>query len=168
MTPAERTAKIAELRAEADRLEMEGKRNWPEKVEKGMLFAWGSIKYILSPTANLDEFVLVNLEDGNRHANPSKDPFYYGTANYTYLGHARDLLAIKTPDAPEPTGAELVWRKCWFRGYNLGQDDPEKWVGPWKCVNFDSDDPNAAFRTDEIGKLTGWYKEARLYREDRP
>lgn len=38
MTPAERAAKIAELRAEADRLERDGKRNWPERVEMGMVF----------------------------------------------------------------------------------------------------------------------------------
>ena len=150
MTPAERTAKVAELRAEADRLEREGRRNWPEKAEAGMLFAWGSIKYILSPTANLDEFVLVNLEDGNRHANPSKDPFYYGTANYTYLGHACDLLTIKTPDE-EPTGAELVGKMCEF-------SDGDGWSTPSLCT------AQAKYRAAN-GMM--WIH-ARVYREDRP
>lgn len=105
MTPAERTAKIAELRAEPN----------------------------------------------------DCSPFDGDESDFTYLGYARDLLAIKTPDAPEPTGAELVGKVCEF------SDDGKTWVGKWLVRYYNPD----------AGYPYNWthdrpFRYARLYREDRP
>ena len=105
MTPAERTAKITEPRAEADRLEREGKRSWPEKVEAGDCF--------------------------------------------------------KAPDAPEPTGVDLVGRVCQLSLYPIkdNSDGIRDTV-----VMYDA--KHHEYHGDG-GQDRPW-KYARLYREDRP
>ena len=119
MTNEDRKAKIAELRAEADRLERERKRNWPEKVEIGMIFQHEDGEIYMVSRAGDDSAAhptpdcLVCVTDswpriGVMYANYSDDPFDGDEAQFAYLGHARDLLTVKAPDAPEPTGAELV------------------------------------------------------------
>lgn len=85
MTPAERTAKIAELRAEADRLEREGR----------------FIDSILPPlTIDWCEEIWRKCER----------EITVGAAVKWVIEQDRARITIKTPDAPEPTGAELVGR----------------------------------------------------------
>lgn len=122
MTPAERTAKIAELRAGADRLEREGERNWPEKVEAGMLFRHTEGATYIFPARDCDDLLCV-VGDGTDEPGDyySRDLFRSEPQHFAYLGHARDLLTIKAPDAPEPTGAELVGKVCEF------SDDGKAW-----------------------------------------
>jgi hypothetical protein len=101
MTPAERTAKIAELRAEADRLEREA--NAKENAKNGDLFrSYGNVVLIPPSYPNTYAIALTGESIGCQCYKWEKDP------NLEYLGHARDLLTIKTPDATEPTGAQLV------------------------------------------------------------
>ena len=174
MTNEDRKAKIAELRAEADRLERERERNWPEKVEIGMIFRHEDGEIYMASRAGEDSIAhptpdcLVCVTDswpriGVMYANYSDDPFDGDEAQFAYLGHARDLLTIKTPDAPEPTGAELVGRVCEF------SDDGEEWIGREPCTRFDPDDREMAYRaTSEhgrIGSIQIWFRYARLAKE---
>ena len=99
MTPAERTAKVAELRAEADRLE----KGWPDKIERGMVFQQMATKevYIMSGRNRL-----VCVTDGGEW---SGDQGFSNRENdFTYLGHARDL---GVPDAGACGDADgVVWQ----------------------------------------------------------
>jgi len=170
VNPAERTAKIAELRAEADRLEREGKRNWPEDIKSGMLFRHPSGAVYVSAFPGGDgrlTLVQINSDDKNLKNGTCSglDGFgFRGDSVYSYLGYARDLLAIKMPDAPEPTGAELVGKVCEF------SMDGKVWVAIGRCDKYCGPDAREpfCFFCDQGGLRYGWWPHARLYREDRP
>ena len=160
MTPAERTAKIAELRAEADRLEREGKIK--ENAKNGDLFrSYGRIVLIPPSYPNTYALALTGESIGCQCYGWDEDP------NIEYLGHARDLLTIKTPDAPEPTGAELVGKVCDFSDNGVDWTMGSLWTGkrggdPRICTGFS---PDTELRYHNAN--CAW-KYARLYREDRP
>ena len=90
------TAKVAAYEAEKAT-----KRNWPERIEAGMCFRWGKgLTYIY-----VQGGTLANIESGETF--DAHLGFNGRERDFTYLGHARDILTIRT-DAHEPTGAELV------------------------------------------------------------
>ena len=145
MTPAERATKITELRAEADRLE----RGWPDKIERGMVFQQMATKevYIMSGRNRL-----VCVTDGGEW---SGDQGFSNRENdFTYLGHARDLLAIKTPDE-EPTGAELVGKVCVFCDSNFDTFSSSQ----SECRGF-----GPRGYQDQRGV---WWRNARLHKEQK-
>lgn len=148
MTPAERTAKIAELRAEADRLERE------ERVEVGGLIQEPTSTWIVDDLGGLVK--IIGEHAGMRWADWSLDLM----PNAKFLGHARDLLTIKAPDAPEPTGAELVGRLCEF------SDDGLNWKKGW-CARYERGRDTGPYLGELVSRKE-WFIRARLYREDRP
>ena len=108
MTPAERTAKIAELRAEADRLEREGKRD----PIAGLLDAKDYFTLIwIAPDRGFGPDYMTSVAKSAMQAIDERIA-------------ALSELTIKTPDAPEPTGAELVGKMCEF------SDDGKEWTRP--------------------------------------
>ena len=165
MTPAERAAKIAELRAEADRLEKEWKRNWPERVEAGMLFQCKLGIFLARYRGGepLNDWELVDIFTG-RFFHGDGEKFGGNELAFTYLGHACDLLTIKTPDAPEPTGAELRGAKLIGKLCDFSEDGIywEGYEGGRECNAYA---PPAGYSWGMQGR---WFKHARLYREDRP
>lgn len=163
MSPEEKLEMGRKLIAEAEAEIAAKKRNWPEKIEPGMVFESNGDKMILSKINRNGDLRLIGLDDGNRFSDDSTFGMD-GEESFAYLGRARDLIKI-ADDAHEPTGAELVGKMCMFRGFNVGQDDPDEWFGPWMCQMFDPDDATSAYRTGEVGDLTGWYKEARLAKD---
>lgn len=144
MTPAERTAKIAELRAEADRLEREGKRD----PIAGLLDAKRSLSMIkTAPERGFGLDYMVVLACSSMEAIDERIA-------------ALSEPAIKTPDAPEPTGAELVGKVCEF------SDGGKEWE-KGECVRYE---PGRDFGP-YLGDFNGgkeWFISARLYLEDRP
>ena len=91
---------VAEVKAELAAMRVT-KRNWPERIEAGMCFRWGKgLTYIY-----VQGGTLANIESGETF--DAHLGFNGRERDFTYLGHARDILTIRT-DAHEPTGAELV------------------------------------------------------------
>ena len=137
MTPAERTAKIAELRAEADRLEREG-------ALPALTLEW------------CDE-IWRNCPRGISTAESVK----------WVIEQDRARTTIKAPDAPEPTGAELVGKVCDFSDNGVDWTRGSLWTGqrggdPRICTGFSPDTKLRYYNAN-----CAW-KYARLYREDRP
>ena len=96
------------------------KRNWPERIEAGMVFRFGADRYLLCGPR------LVNLVTGGVWCTDS-DPFGGDEKDFTYEGKLD--LTIRT-DAHEPTGAELVGKVCEFA---------DLMSGPWspgECAAF--------------------------------
>jgi len=132
------TAKVAAYEAEKA-----AKRNWPERIEAGMVFRQeNGSRYLVcgSKFVNLDTGALWLLGGG-----PSGDD----KTDLIFLGKLD--LTIRT-DAHEPTGAELVGKRvnCFD---TLGR---YQFVG-----DCDEYNPNATYPY-RIG--AGWYFEARLAR----
>lgn len=152
MTNEDRKAKIAELRAEADRLEREGIM---AKAVTGALFrSYGRIVLIPPSYPNTYALALTGDVIGCQCYGWHEDP------SLEYLGHARDLLAIKAPDAPdtpEPTGMDLVGKVCEFSDIVGSWGDGT----PHKCTGYDLEQGYEC-------SCGSWSKFARLYREDRP
>lgn len=109
MSPEEKIEAAEKLIDEA-RAEMEAKkRNWPEKITPGMMFRWekGYAKgytYIFARGGCLVNIATGETFEGDQGFRGKQDQF-------TYLGHARDLIKI-ADDAHELTGAELVGKVC--------------------------------------------------------
>lgn len=154
MTPAERAAKIAELRAEADRLEREGKR---VKLKEGQVWRRTNtgnlyLSHLAHDSDDSEKCRLTCWNDGFRW---SPAPWFNGKDDeFEYVGLARDLLTIKMPDAPEPTGAELVGEVCEFADY------PGDWEEMAICTNFSK--PMAKPYASEKGRT---FRFARLAKE---
>ena len=91
-------------------------RNWPERIEAGMCFgiSEGGVEcqYIVSDASRL-VCIASNTPRMIGGKWNSESLFRGCESRFTYLGHARDILTIRT-DAHEPTGAELVGRVCEF------------------------------------------------------
>ena len=85
-------------------------RNWPERIEAGMCFgiSEGGVEcqYIVSDASRL-VCIASNTPRMIGGKWNSESLFRGCESRFTYLGHARDILTIRT-DAHEPTGAELV------------------------------------------------------------
>lgn len=130
-------------------------RNWPEKIEAGMrkedakngdLFrSYGRIVLIPPSYPNTYAIALTGESVGCQCYGWGDDP------KLEYLGHARDILAIRT-DAHEPTGAELVGKRvnCF--------DTLGRYQFEGDCDEYN---PNVTYPY-RIGY--GWYSKARLAR----
>lgn len=94
---------VAEVKAELAAMRAT-KRNWPERIEAGMVFRLDDGDRYVS----LGE-QLVNLETGTTWA--GREGFDGSEKRFIYEGKLD--LTIRT-DAHEPTGAELVGRVCEF------------------------------------------------------
>ena len=96
---------VAEVKAElaAMRAEKATKRNWPERIEAGMVF---KAKMTEATWMAVDGANLVCIANGEKGGYGVMCDIASPNA-LDYLGHARDILTIRT-DAHEPTGAELV------------------------------------------------------------
>ena len=114
---------VAEVKAELAAMRATKASNWPERIEAGMCFRWGKgLTYIY-----VQGGTLANIESGETF--DAHLGFNGRERDFTYLGHARDILAIRT-GAHEPTGAELVGRMCEFA---------DLMSGPWspgECAAF--------------------------------
>ena len=109
MSPEEKIAAAERLIAEAKAELAAKKRNWPEKIEPGMLFRYLDKVWIaMSATGRHPFDTLVSLESGFTYA--LHNLFNGRDQLFDYLGHARDLVKI-ADDAHEPTGAGLVRRR---------------------------------------------------------
>jgi hypothetical protein len=127
---AENAKRIAEeVGEEIKKLEKRG--NWPEKIELGMLFERDGIAYMVGysdkriDNGDIDLITVRGGTPGKRFV--AGGMFYGHDSEFTYLGHARDLLTIKMP---EPTGEELVGRVCDF------SDDGVNWSRMRVCECF--------------------------------
>ena len=69
----------------------------------------GGFHYMACSTDGENVNNLVCLKAGQNYS--FKNLFHGDEAEFTYLGHARDLIKI-AGDAHEPTGAELVGKRC--------------------------------------------------------
>lgn len=146
MSPEEKIDAAQKLIAEAMAELTAKKRNWPEKIEPGMLFRWvkGSV-YIFARGGCLVNVATGETFEGDQGFRGKQDQF-------TYLGHARDLIKIANV-AHEPTGAELVGRRCVYT------DDDGRTRGAGRvCEVYE---PGRGY---SWGTRTTWYKHARLAR----
>lgn len=118
---------LAEAKAELAKTTT--RKNWPEKMEAGMVFRHKRGKVCILTKAN-DLVWLSAPDDDAVHGGtygPAKQGFGGKEDCFTYLGHARDILTIRT-DAHEPTGAELVGKVCEF-------SDGNRWSAPCECTS---------------------------------
>lgn len=107
MSPEEKIEAAEKLIAEAKAEIVAKKRNWPEKIEPGMLFRYLDKVWIaMSATGRHPCDTLVSLESGFTYA--LHNLFNGRDQLFVYLGHARDLIKI-ADDAHEPTA-------CWGMG----------------------------------------------------
>ena len=154
MSPEEKIAAAERLIAEAKAELAAKKRNWPEKIEPGMLFRYLDKVWIaMSATGRHPCDTLVSLESGFTYA--LHNLFNGRDQLFDYLGHARDLVKI-ADDAHEPTGARLVGRVCQV---SLSPIENENDGFYCRVTSFD---PILGYRTKE-GEDTPW-KYAKLAR----
>ena len=123
-------------------------RNWPERIEAGDCFEVTSgARWMKTDT----DGILVCIRD--EHGKMDAAGVTIKVTHYddmTYLGHARDILTIRT-DAHEPTGAELVGKVCIYT-----DDDGRMNDAGWACEVYE---PGRGY---SWGNRTTWYKHARL------
>ena len=132
MSPEEKIEAAEKLIAEAKAEFAAKKRNWPEKIEPGMCFGLRGFVYIYTDFGDL---VIVRSSEGAQNEGKRYAPakgFAGLEDDFTYLGHARDLIKI-ADDVPEPTGADLVGKLCEYC------DIDGEWDHYWDtgvCKNF--------------------------------
>ena len=109
MSPEEKIEAAQKLIDEARAEIAAKKRNWPETIEAGMVFYHnrGGFHYMACSTDGENVNNLVCLKAGQNYS--FKNLFHGDEAEFTYLGHARDLIKI-ADDAHELTGAEAAER----------------------------------------------------------
>ena len=122
---------VAEVKAElaAMRAEKATKRNWPERIEAGMVF---KAKMTEATWMAVDGANLVCIANGEKGGYGVMCDIASPNA-LDYLGHARDILTIRT-DAHEPTGAELVGRVCQFTNEAGSAVGPLTTLGLTECL----------------------------------
>lgn len=152
MSPEEKLEMGRKMIAEAEAEIAAKKRNWPEKIEAGMLFRHDGGAIYIFPARDCDDLLCVV---GDKSDSPgdyySRDLLCSETQSITYLGHARDLIKI-ADDAHEPTGVELVGKMCQFSECDFDE-----------FVTADSE--CHAFGTKGYMNALGvWWKYARLAR----
>lgn len=144
------TAKVAAYESEKAT-----KRNWPERIEAGMCFgiSEGGVEcqYIVSDASRL-VCIASNTPRMIGGKWNSESLFRGSECRFTYLGHARDILTIRT-DAHEPTGAELVGKMVEVRGTKAGR--PVTAWSPTLGVTWANDDMIQS-------GAAAWHKDARL------
>ena len=111
MSPEEKIEAAQKLIDEARAEIAAKKRNWPEKIDAGMLFRSNGKVVAIPPRHPVDHAISLDPERiGMRCYGWESAP------DIEYLGHARDILTIALPpqviEAHEPTGAELVGKVC--------------------------------------------------------
>jgi len=149
---------IDEARAEltAMREKAAAPRNWPERIDAGMVFRHrGGAVYVWTHD-RCQELVCIVAGGESRCGDVfDKDLARACMDSFAYLGHARDLIKI-ADDACEPTGAELVGNVCQVSLHPISE--PNDGI---RCL-VTSFDPIIGYRTKE-GENTPW-KYARLAR----
>lgn len=125
MSPEEKIEAAQKLIDEARAELAAKKRNWPEKIEPGMLFRCPIGTFLIryrshGPLGPINDWDLVEIFTG-RYLSGEGGKFSGQEHEFTYLGHARDLIKI-ADDAHDPTGAGLVGKRCedgdWVLRYN--------------------------------------------------
>ena len=152
MSPEEKIEAAQKLIDEARAELTAKKRNWPEKIEPGMCFGLRGFVYIYTDFGDL---VIVRSSEGAQNEGKRYAPakgFAGLEHEFTYLGHARDLIKI-ADDAHEPTGAELVGKVCVYT-----DDDGRMNDAGWACEVYE---PGLGY---SWGNRATWYKHARLAR----
>lgn len=147
MSPEEKIEAVQKLIDEARAELAAKKRNWPEKIEPGMLFRSNGKVVAIPPRYPVDHAISLDPERIGMSC--------YGWENapdIEYLGHARDLIRI-ADDAHEPTGAELVGKACVYTN-----DDGRMNNAGWTCEVYE---PGRGY---SWGSRRVWYKHARLAR----
>ena len=135
MSPEEKIEAAQKLIDEARAEIAAKKRNWPEKIEPGMLFRCPIGTFLIryrshGPLGPVNDWDLVEIFTG-RYLSGEGGKFSGQEHEFTYLGHARDLIKI-ADDAHEPTGAELVGRYCEYCDTDGDWDNWEK----GECKDF--------------------------------
>ena len=105
---------IDEARAEltAMREKAAAPHNWPERIDAGMVFRHrGGAVYVWAHDRCQELVCLVAGGESRCGDVFDKDLARACMDSFSYLGHARDLIKI-ADDAHEPTGAELVGKRC--------------------------------------------------------
>lgn len=101
---------VAEVKAELAAMRATKARNWPERIEAGMVFGISEggmeCQYIVSDASRL-VCIASNTPRMIGGKWNSESLFRGSEDRFVYLGHARDILTIRT-GAHEPTGAGLV------------------------------------------------------------
>ena len=155
MSPEEKIEAAQKLIDEA-RAEFAAKRrNWPEKIEPGMVFSCPIGTFLIryrshGPLGPVNDWDLVEIFTG-RYLSGEGGKFSGQEHEFSYLGHARDLIKI-ADDAHEPTGAELVGKVCVY-----AHDDGRTYAGR-VCEVYE---PGRGY---SWGTRATWYKHARLAR----
>ena len=148
------TAKVAAYEAEKV-----AKRNWPERIEAGMVFAL--FDQLFMPFSHANDGVCrwkICLNDGT-----ISEIGTIGSSStaFGYKGRGSDGLRWSDPteacmnaaDAHEPTGAELVGRVCEVMGVKAGR--PATAWSPTLGVTWADDDMVQS-------GAAAWHKDARL------
>lgn len=148
MSPEEKLEMGRKLIAEAEAEIAANRRNWPEKIERGMCFGSNRTKAMWMATDKPGSFVCIRCSGDN---GTGIGATLGDLKDSTYIGHARDLIKI-ADDAHEPTGAELVGKMCYV------SDDGVNWHGPWR---LESHKPTQGW---SWGSHETWYQHARLAR----
>ena len=142
MSPEEKIKAAQKLIDEARAELTAKKRNWPENIEPGMCFGLRGFVYIYTDFGDL---VIVRSSEGAQNEGKRYAPaegFAGLEDEFTYLGHARDLIKI-ADDAPEPTWAKLVGEVCEFSddgvNWTLGSLRSGRGMDPRICTGFSPD-----------------------------
>ena len=152
MSPEEKIETAEKLIAEAKAELAAKKRNWPEKIEPGMLFRCPIGTFLIryrshGPLGPVNDWDLVEIFTG-RYLSGEGGKFSGQEHEFSYLGHARDLIKI-ADDAHEPAGAELVGKVCQVSLSPIRNTDDGI-----KCL-VTSFDPIIGYRTKE-GETMPW------------
>ena len=126
---------VAEVKAELAAMRAT-KRNWPERIEAGMVFAL--FDQLFMPFSHANDGVCrwkICLNDGMISELGSIGS---SSTAFSYKGRGADGLrwsdpteaCINATDAHEPTGAELVGKVC------EASDDGICWFGPWTLESY--------------------------------
>lgn len=137
MTPQQIADQKAYHRAELERLDALEKAQRPA-LTAGQVWRspeWGS-SIICAWDGTSGSVYNIERQSLVHYANGLDDCF-------VFVGLARDVLRVVPPDAveqvapvqDEPTGAELVGKKCWVR-----DGDSQSWRGPYKIIGFFPED----------------------------
>jgi hypothetical protein len=153
MSPEEKLEMGRKMIAEAEAEIAAKKRNWPEKIEAGMVFQSPATTATWMATDVDGLFVCLKGEADSFKA--AGRTMRLNRESVPHAGRARDILTIRT-DAHEPTGAELVGKMCQVSLYHINKADD----GIMRRVT--SFDPATGYRTKE-GEILPW-KYARLAR----
>ena len=126
-------------------------RNWPERIDAGMVFRHrGGAVYVWAHDRCQELVCLVAGGESRCGDVFDKDLARACMDSFSYLGHARDLIKI-ADDAHEPTGAELVGKVCVYTNDDGRMNDAGR-----ACEVYE---PGRGY---SWGARATWYRFARL------